>query len=338
MLTNEQRTPYIEEVANRRGLRKGYIEKDFWVCFILRILFQTPKLKDILVFKGGTSLSKVFGVINRFSEDIDLSIDPTWLGFKGETHPEAAETKSQFHKRCKKLEEECCKRVEEYFQPHLESEIREVLCSLESKKQYFNFEIDPQSKSPILIFHYPTLDKVDIGNFRSQIKLEMGSLFDQKPVGEYTVSPWIAEEFPDIFTEPNAQVIALEAERTFWEKATILHAEYHRPKEKPMRFRLSRDCYDLCKMISHETGQRAIDNLGLLENVVQFKQRYFSSNWANYDTAKPGSIRLVPPIYRHSDLYTDYRNIQDMFTEEPPTFEELLGILKKIENRINDVE
>ena len=106
MLTNEQRTPYIEEVANRRGLRKEYIEKDFWVCFILRILFQTPKLKDILVFKGGTSLSKVFGVINRFSEDIDLSIDPTWLGFKGETHPEAAETKSQFHKRCKKLEEE----------------------------------------------------------------------------------------------------------------------------------------------------------------------------------------------------------------------------------------
>jgi predicted nucleotidyltransferase component of viral defense system len=95
----DQRVSYFQEVANRRGLTRLIPEKDFWVCFSLRLLFSTPALVDKFVFKGGTSLSKVFGIIKRFSEDIDLSVDPDWLGFGGGNRPDAAKSRSQFEKR-----------------------------------------------------------------------------------------------------------------------------------------------------------------------------------------------------------------------------------------------
>lgn len=94
-----ERAPYLIEVANRRRLSPIIVEKDFWVCFTLQLLFATPELADKFVFKGGTSLSKVFGIIKRFSEDVDLSVDPDWLGFGGEKSPEAAKSRAQFDKR-----------------------------------------------------------------------------------------------------------------------------------------------------------------------------------------------------------------------------------------------
>ncbi|MBE3112439.1 MAG: nucleotidyl transferase AbiEii/AbiGii toxin family protein [Acidobacteria bacterium] len=116
-LALEERIPYFQEVANRRGLTRLIVEKDFWVCFVLRLLFSTPVLADKFVFKGGTSLSKVFGIIKRFSEDIDLSVDPEWLGFGGDGRPDAAPSRSQFEKRLKKLNDACATAVEERVQP-----------------------------------------------------------------------------------------------------------------------------------------------------------------------------------------------------------------------------
>ena len=132
-------------------------------------------------------------------------------------------------------------------------------------------------------------------------------------------------------------VIALEVERTFWEKATILHAEYHRPRNKPMRARHSRDCYDLCLMARDKSVKLAMADLKLFERVVEFKKTYFHSSWACYDSARPGSLRLVPPDYRIPDLKADYRKMQVMFIEDPPSFDELLEQLRKIEDEINIV-
>jgi hypothetical protein len=153
------------------------------------------------------------------------------------------------------------------------------------------------------------------GYVHPQIKLELGSLTDQKPAGEHTVTPWVAEEFPSLFTTPACHVVALELERTFWEKVTILHAEHHRPSGKPMRSRFSRDCYDVCMMAFHKDGQKAMQNLDVLERVVRYKRKYFQSTWARYEEAKPGSLRLVPPEHRLADLKADYQQMQQMFTE-----------------------
>lgn len=167
------------------------------------------------------------------------------------------------------------------------------------------------------------------------MKLELGSLTDQRPIGDNIVTPWVAEEFPDLFKEHESRVVVLGAERTFWEKATILHSEYHRPSEKPMRNRLSRDCYDVCCMVGHSSGQRALADLNLLARVVEHKRMYFHSAWANYDTAKRGTFRLVPPEHRIADLKTDYQEMQPMFLGKPPPFDELLVQLTDTEEKIN---
>lgn len=329
------RVPYFDEVANRRGLTRLVVEKDFWVCFTLRMLFSQDNLADRLVFKGGTSLSKVFGIIKRFSEDIDLSVDPDSLGFGGDEAPEAAPSRSQFKKRCRRLEQACISIVEGEIQRILEKAITDVLGPPIDSDSHLVFQVDTQTHSPILIFRYPTEERKETGYIPAQVKLELGSLTDQRPIGGHSVMPWVAEEFPDVFKEAGCQVVALEAERSFWEKATILHAEHHRPADSAMRYRLSRDCYDVCCMAAHETGKRALEDLGLLERVVRYKQAYFRSSWANYRTSKPGTLRLVPQAFRLPELKSDYERMQEMFLDTPPHFDTLLKELAELEQTIN---
>jgi hypothetical protein len=331
----EERISYFEEVANRRNLRQLIVEKDFWVSFILRLLFETQALANIFILKGGTSLSKIFNIIKRFSEDIDLSVDPDWLGFSGENHPDKAPSNRQFIMRCKELEKACITAVKERVHPTLKAAIEEILGPPDASKSHLSFDLDQRTESPVLFFHYPTNDSDTQGYIHPQVKLEIGSLTDQTPFNIHSAKSWVAEEFPDIFEEPMFNVISLEPERTFWEKATILHAEYHRPSEKPMRNRLSRDIYDLCLMSKHEAGKRALSDFDLMNRVVQYKKRYFRSSWANYDTAIPGDFRLAPAQERLSELKADYRQMQEMFFEPPPDFDELIKQLYKIEKIIN---
>jgi nucleotidyltransferase AbiEii toxin of type IV toxin-antitoxin system len=331
----EERDPYFVEVANRRRRSPLFVEKDFWVCFSLHIIFSTTDLADWLVFKGGTSLSKVFGAINRFSEDVDLSISPSWLGFAGQDSPDAARSHSKFDKRWKALNTECSAAVEARVQPILEQSIEDALGRAPDGRAYLEFKLDEQTNSPVLNFRYPTAARHEQRYVNPQVKLELGSLTDQRPVGSHTVTPWVAEEFPAVFSAPSCRVVALEMERTFWEKVTILHAEYHRPADRPMRSRLSRHYYDVHQMSEHPSGRRAMHDSNLLARVVRYKRMYFKSGWASYETAVPGTLRLVPPKHRLADLKTDYRQMQPMFTEPPPSFDQILDHLSGLEESIN---
>ncbi len=335
LLPLEERVTYFEEVANRRGVSRLIVEKDFWVCFLLRMIFSLPELADKFVFKGGTSLSKVFGIIKRFSEDVDLSLCPEWLGFGGEESPDRASSRSQLVKRCKRLEQACISAVEDLVRPALERAIIRAIGKEPSHTDYLVFQVDSHTNSPELVFHYPTEEPDSQGYIRPQVKLELGALTDQCPTGIHKVTPWIAEEFPEAFQDPYCEVVALAAERSFWEKATILHAEYYRPTDSPMRTRLSRDCYDVVLMAAHSSGQRALADLSLLDRVAKHKRTYFRSSWASYETAKPGTLRLVPPESKIGELKRDYQAMEPMFLEIPPSFEELLKDLARLENRIN---
>jgi hypothetical protein len=144
---------------------------------------------------------------------------------------------------------------------------------------YLAFRLHEHTHSPVLTFRYPTSKPDGTGYVHPQVALEPGSLLDQRPTGKHIVTPWLAKEFPSVFSAPTCRAIALEIERPFWEKATILHTEYYRTLDKPVRSRFLRDCYDMCMMAAHPDGQRAVKDLEMLAQVVHYKRRYFQSAW-----------------------------------------------------------
>jgi hypothetical protein len=130
-------------------------------------------------------------------------------------------------------------------------------------------------------------------------------------------------------------VVALEIERTFWEKATILHTEYYRPDGRPTPDRFSRHYADTAALARHPAGAAAVNQHELRERVVEWKSQFFGSGWAKYDLAKPGTFRLVPPEHRLPGLRRDYEAMRQMYVSEPMAFDEILTALSELEERIN---
>jgi hypothetical protein len=327
-LSADDRRIVIEQSALRRNLSPVILEKDFWVCWLLGILFDS-EFADSLVFKGGTALSKVFGLIQRFSEDIDLSLAPEFLGL-----PTPGDTSTQGAKWIEKAEAACGMAARDLIQPVLEAAVSTAL-GPPPNGNWFEFAVDPTSNSPTLLFHYPTAQEPGFEYLRRAVKLELGSLTDQQPVGRHPVRPWIADAFPQVFTDWRCEVVALGIERSFWEKATILHAEHHRPAGKPTPDRYSRHYADTAALATDPIASMAIDRHDVLERVVDWKRRFFGSGWASYGTAKPGTLRLVPPSTRLGDLRQDYRAMRDMYLVEPVPFDTVIATLNALEERIN---
>ena len=149
----------------------------------------------------------------------------------------------------------------------------------------------------------------------------------------------MAEVFSDVFENPTSHVNAIKVERTFWEKATILHAEAFRPEYKPHLARYSRHYYDLAMMARDETTKdAALSDLELLHSVVAFKAKFYPSAWANYDQAKPGTFKLLPPDHNFKSLADDYKQMQVMFYGEIPSFNRLMETLQGLEGEINKLE
>ncbi|HSY43294.1 MAG TPA: nucleotidyl transferase AbiEii/AbiGii toxin family protein [Candidatus Acidoferrum sp.] len=334
--TAEDRATIIRETAARRGLLTVMVEKDFWVSWILAVLFAHPEFGTQLVFKGGTSLSKVFGVIERFSEDIDLSVGPVFLGVSEELL-EQAKSRNKRTELMKELEAACGERVQNRFLPELERIAREALGKRPGGEPWMEFEVDGTTHSPVVLFHYPSIAPTGFEYLRRFVKMEFGSLTDQRPVGTHAIQPWLAEEFPKPFEDFRCKLVALELERTFWEKATILHAEHHRDPAKPIRDRFSRHYSDMAALARHDVTQRALARDDLRQRVADWKSRFFPASWAKYDEAKPGTFRLVPPDHRLAELKKDYQAMQDMFLATPPPFEDILKTVQNLENRINGI-
>jgi Nucleotidyl transferase AbiEii toxin, Type IV TA system len=149
------------------------------------------------------------------------------------------------------------------------------------------------------------------------------------------VRPWVTDVLPEVFPDWRCEVVALEVERSFWEKATILHTEYHRPPEKPMPDRFSRHYADTAALARHPISSKAIDQHDLRNRVVAWKGQFFGSAWASYERAKPGTFRIVPPAERLPGLRRDYEAMRDMYLSEPAAFDDVLTTLAELENRIN---
>lgn len=327
-----ERSVFIKEAATRLGVLPVIVEKDYWVCWLLGKIFADPRWEPHLVFKGGTSLSKVFRAIQRFSEDIDLSVSPSLLG-----HPESeldeAPSKSMRQKRFKDLQNACAQMVEGRLRGDLESMARSHL-GRRQQGDWFRYEMDLRTQSPVLWFDYDSVLPAGSGYIVPAVKLEFGSLTDQRPVGRHAIIPLLAGVLPGLEAERD-EVVAMEVERTFWEKATILHSEFHRPAGQAMGDRFSRHYSDFAALWKQPAGEASLGRPDLLTRVALFKSRFFSSAWANYDEAKPGSLRLVPPAHREAQLRQDYASMESMFLTQPPAFKEVLETLREAEDRIN---
>jgi predicted nucleotidyltransferase component of viral defense system len=321
------RRDLFQESASRLGMNPAIVEKDFWVCWILRLLFAEPALKSQMVFKGGTSLSKVFGLIDRFSEDIDLVLDWRLLGY------DQAGGNDPFHATSSKSKQsrynlEMNAKAVAYIRETLLSQLNSLFAPISGVVARID-EVDPHT---VNVF-YPAAFTAEY--IRPAVRLEIGPLASWVPSSSHSIKAYAAQAFPAAFSNPVFEVIAIDAERTFWEKATILHQEAHRPGTIPARY--SRHYYDLYKLSESPIRSSALSNLSLLKAVVEFKERFYYSSWARYDLAVPGSFRLSPPESQLSALERDYRAMRDMFFREPPPFEAIRDGLAALELEINAI-
>ncbi|WP_026616814.1 nucleotidyl transferase AbiEii/AbiGii toxin family protein [Ensifer aridi] len=339
LLPAADRAALFGETGAGRGVANTIIEKDFWVCWTLKRLFGLHgKDAATLVFKGGTSLSKAFGAIRRFSEDIDLSFDRADLGYTGNRDPEKEGiSKKQANKLIEALVSDVEQHIAEKLLPALRSAVVEQLG--EPTKGGWSLEIDAADAQTVN-FHYPTAlaaaEYESMGYITPRVKLELGARGDPWPTEKRVIRPYAADDYPGFFEDPDTTVVVLSARRTFWEKATALHAEAHRPANSPTPQYFSRHYYDLAMLLATDEGKAAAADFELLAQVAKHKATFFRSGWASYDTARPGTLRLLPDENRIKDLRADYRAMAPMmFDDRPPPFDEILATIAALEETTN---
>jgi hypothetical protein len=334
-LAAERRALAFAQTAARMAASSVMVEKDFWVSWLLGLLFADAELAPHLVFKGGTSLSKVYGVIDRFSEDIDLSMSPAFLG-ADEAAFEAMKSRTRRDAALALMQAQCGERTKAMLMPRLEQAIVEHLGPRQGRVPWLLYEDDPVARSPAVYFEYPSSESRGFDYLRREVKLELGSLTDQKPAGQHAVRAWVVDDFPAAFADWHCQVTALDLPRTFWEKATILHAEHHRPEELATPDRYARHYADMARLLAHSSADVMLADHTLCARVVEWKSRVFARQWARYELAKPGTFRLLPHANRRAALARDYAQMRAMFLAPPPEFGAVLGVLDVAERTLND--
>ena len=330
-LTLAQRRELFVAAAQKLGYGAAVVEKDFWVCWTLRQLFTLPGAGEHLVFKGGTSLSKAWGAIRRFSEDVDVSLSREWLGFGGAQDPERAPSKSKRKAQLEALKAASAAKIQNALVAGLRERFTTDLGAS-------GWEVKPDAKDDqSLIFSYPSAlgEAGESAYVRREVKVEGGARADTWPTEDRVIQPYVAEAFPEGIPDAGVTVKTLAIERTFWEKATILHVEALRAVGKAMRSRYSRHYADVAVLADHEAGRRALLRDDLRRRVVEHKRVFFAETGDPYATAVPGSFRLLPDSARLDELERDYREMREMFFEEPPAWPVLVDRLRRLEAEIN---
>ena len=290
-LSREEREELFFNTAHKVGMPPAIVEKDFWVCYMLDYLFHRCAWKERLVFKGGTSLSKAYHLIERFSEDIDLILDWRLLGYG----------------------------IEEPWEPR-------------SNTQQDKFSESSEKKTILVNFAYPQIF-TDV-SILQVIRLEIGALASWSPTQDAVITPFAAEQYPQIFTHPDTVIRTAVPERTFWEKITILHREANRIRgDFPGRY--SRHYYDLYQMSGSAVKTHAFQDLDLLKDVVAFKKKFYRCPWAKYEEAVPGSVKLIPSEQYFPELQKDYSKMKNMIYGIVPSFDQIIDGIRKLETEIN---
>lgn len=306
----------------------GVLEKDIWVCWALEAVFDMPNRLP-LAFKGGTSLSKVYSAIDRFSEDIDLTIDYTALS-DGADPLLTTMSRNAVTKLTETLRVKVAEHVRHVIAPYLAKKAADQL-GVEIGMVF-------SENGEALRVNYPSAFATKQSYVQDSVLLEFGGRNTTLPNEPHSIVAYAAAH-TDSLKFPTAQVIVLSPRRTFWEKATLIHAECHRPVRAggggPER--ISRHWYDLAMLAEQEIGRAAIPDRNLLAEVVKLKSVFYRSGFANYEACIGGRFRLLPQEELRAILARDYAAMvrEGMFFTEPPSFEEILSRLTRLEAQLN---
>lgn len=326
-LSKEQQQIVLTQAANKTGLPVQSVEKDLWVTVLLQIVFTLPIAKH-LVFKGGTSLSKVWKVIKRFSEDIDLAIDPSIWGFEGDL------TKKQI-KRLRKtssifVRDEFCQSLQEAVNSN-------------SLADWLQVEADPDGEGDgtypeprVIHIRYKSLFDEDLPYLHSEVKLEIGARSLLEPTTKSVVTSIIEDELPISTTIKQVMIPTALAEKTFLEKAFLLHELFSSQTSREAN-RKSRHLYDLVQMMNTDIAAQAIANDELWNTIHHHRELFTSISGVDYTPDIRKRIRLLPPNDVIDDWRNDYKDMQSsMIYGEKPTFAILMENMKKLEKSFHN--
>jgi len=329
-LPSSERRDIIAEAATDMGVDFTILEKDFWVCWTLQSLFALSPRHPPMVFKGGTSLSKAYGLIQRFSEDIDVVTAVDFYLSRGIADPEKAQSRTQQLERMESLDRACA----HYIADDLQNVLREQFADHLRTREGWALSVDPDDQHQhTLLFRYPpSAPEIEHTYIRGQVKIELGWRSVTEPAEARAFKPYVADRFPDLMDHPNAICTVLSPARTFWEKVTALHAASFR-NNVPHFF--SRHYSDVASMFQAEIGKTASRDFTMLREVREFKQRYYPAARARYDLAVPGTLAIVPTEAKTRALASDYRDMRVMFFRGPPRFNDVMDQLRALEEQIN---
>jgi predicted nucleotidyltransferase component of viral defense system len=317
----------VEQTLQRPAL---ILEKDIWVCWALRTLFRLPDAPR-MAFKGGTSLSKVYRAIDRFSEDIDVTID--YRSILPDFDPfSKAMSNSKRKQTCLELQDKVREMVRDRIAPFFKARLDK-----EAKGQG-NVEIVEGDEALRVTYRSALTDIATSSYMESSVLVEFGGRNTTEPMQKHIVQPYVVGHTIDVFF-PTAEVPVLAAERTFWEKATLIHVECNRDDFEARVGRKSRHWYDLAKLADHEIGRKALGDRNLLADVVRHKEVFYSSGQARYGDCLKGGLKLLPEEKSRKALAADYKAMRDggMFEQEPPRVDAILNRLDVFQNQINDM-
>jgi predicted nucleotidyltransferase component of viral defense system len=325
-LTKEKRIEILNQVTEITGLPSVAIEKDWWVTLALNASFSLPYSKNI-VFKGGTSLSKGWNLIERFSEDIDLAIDRKFFGFDGDI------SKTQI----KNLRKQSCEFISTTFLDDLTKILTEWKAIDECKliaQPVKDSDKDPQ----VIEIQYNSV--IDTSEYLPQrVLIEVSSRSLMEPIEERQINSILSENFPqqNFVTFPFAIPTVL-PQRTFLEKVFLLHEEFSKETEKIRIDRLSRHLYDLEKLMDTEHGIEALKNIDLYNNIIAHREKFNPLRGLDYVNHIPSKISILPPQLVVKGYERDYEAMTSfMIYGEPLKFDNLINRILELQTRINRI-
>ncbi len=323
-LSKERRIEILNQATELTGLPSVAIEKDWWVTLALNASFSLPYSKNI-IFKGGTSLSKGWNLIERFSEDIDLAIDRKFFSFEGEI------SKTQI----KKLRKESCEFISTTFLDDLTKILTEWKAISECKliaQPVKDSDKDPQ----VIEIHYNSV--IDTSEYLPQrVLIEVSSRSLMEPIEEREISSILSDNFPkQSFATVPFPISTVLPQRTFLEKVFLLHEEFSQETEKIRVDRLSRHLYDLEKLMDTEHGIEALKNIELYNNIVTHREKFNPLRGLDYNNHIPSKISITPPDKVIKDYERDYEAMTSfMIYGDPLKFDQLMKRILELQSRIN---
>lgn len=328
-LTNEQRKAVIDEAEQLSGISAKAIEKDWWVTLVLKALFQST-YRDYMVFKGGTSLSKGWNLISRFSEDIDIALDPQAFGMKYIEHP------SKNH--VEKLKREGCEFTSNALRVELEKQFKKIgvsegMITVQAAPVPANHpDTDPQT----LLVGYPSLYEPST-YIADEVKIEVSVRSLRIPFTAVAIESLLHAINPkSTYAETPFLVDAVEPKKTFLEKIFLLHEEFGKPdKTKIKTERMSRHLYDLFKMMHTEIAANALADDELYDHLIQHREWYSRISWVDYKSLGHTTVSFLPSAEMMDDYQKDYQTMQEqMIYEDAAPFDKVITDLKLLQGKL----